>query len=86
MAALGALFRRFFDEFNDTRLSFVELFNSKYFTSFAGMPQRLGILYCPIRLMLLSLVPTLSQTLGLARVLLLFLAITLLTLVLDYGL
>jgi hypothetical protein len=66
LAALGALFRRFFDEFHDTRRAFVELFNSKYFTSFAGMPQRLGILYCSIHLILLSLAHTLSQTLGLA--------------------
>jgi transglutaminase-like putative cysteine protease len=85
LAALGAFFGRLFGELNDTRLALAELLiQLQVFHSF-DMPRRKDLGYSMIiGLILLGVAATLSQTLTFAPVLLLFLAIALPTLVLDY--
>lgn len=85
LAALGAFFGRLFGELNDTRLALAELLiQLQVFHSF-DMPRRKDLGYSiVIGLILLGVAATLSQTFAFAPVLLLFLAIALPTLVLDY--
>ncbi|KAB8317753.1 DUF3488 domain-containing protein [Tolypothrix campylonemoides VB511288] len=85
LAALGAFFGRLFGELNDTRLALAELLiQLQVFHSF-DMPRRKDLGYSiVIGLILLGVAATLSQTLAFAPVLLLFLAIALPTLVLEY--
>jgi transglutaminase-like putative cysteine protease len=85
LAALGAFFGRLFGELNDTRLALAELLiQLQVFHSF-DMPRRKDLGYSiVIGLILLGVAATLSQTLAFAPLLLLFLAIALPTLVLEY--
>ena len=85
LAALGAFFGRLFGELNDTRLALAELLiQLQVFHSF-DTPRRKDLGYSiVIGLILLGIAATLSQTLAFAPMLLLFLAIALPTLVLDY--
>ncbi len=85
LAALGAFFGRLFGELNDTRLALAELLIQLQVLHSFDMPRRKDLGYSiVIGLILLGVAATLSQTLAFAPVLLLFLAIALPTLVLDY--
>ena len=85
LLALGAFFGRLVGELNDTRLVLSELLiQLQVFHSF-DLPRRKDLGYSMvIGLILLGVAGTLSQTLAFAPVLLLFLAIALPVLVLDY--
>ncbi|BAY11586.1 transglutaminase TgpA family protein [Calothrix sp. NIES-2098] len=85
LVALGAFFGRLLGELNDTRLSLAELLIQLQILHSFDMPRRKDLGYSiVIGLILLGVAATLSQTLAFAPVLLLFLAIALPTLVLDY--
>lgn len=85
LVALGALFGRLVGELNDTRLSLAELLIQLQVLHSFDTPRRKDLGYSiVIGLILLGVAATLSQTLSFAPVLLLFLAIALPTLVLDY--
>ncbi len=85
LVALGAFFGRLIGELNDTRLSLAELLIQLQILHSFDTPRRKDLGYSiVIGLILLGVAATLSQTLAFAPVLLLFLAIALPTLVLDY--
>lgn len=85
LLALGAFFGRLMGELNDTRLLLAELLIQLQVLHSFDMPRRKDLGYSiVIGLILLGVAATLSQTLAFAPVLLLFLAIALPTLVLDY--
>ncbi len=85
LLALGAFFGRLLGELNDTRLLLAELLIQLQVLHSLDMPRRKDLGYSiVIGLILLGVAATLSQTLAFAPVLLLFLAIALPTLVLDY--
>lgn len=85
LVALGALFGRLVGELNDTRLSLAELLIQLQVLHSFDTPRRKDLGYSiVIGVILLGVAATLSQTLAFAPVLLLFLAIALPTLVLDY--
>lgn len=85
LAALSSFFGRLFGELNDTRLALAELLIQLQVLHSFDMPRRKDLGYSiVIGLILLGVAATLSQTLAFAPVLLLFLAIALPTLVLDY--
>jgi transglutaminase-like putative cysteine protease len=85
LVALGAFFGRLLGELNDTRLVLAELLIQLQILHSFDMPRRKDLGYSiVIGLILLGVAATLSQTLAFAAVLLLFLAIALPTLVLDY--
>ncbi|MEO1558705.1 MAG: DUF3488 and DUF4129 domain-containing transglutaminase family protein, partial [Cyanobacteria bacterium J06632_19] len=85
LLALGAFFGRLIGELNDTRLLLAELLIQLQVLHSCDMPRRKDLGYSiVIGLILLGVAATLSQTLVFAPVLLLFLAIALPTLVLDY--
>ncbi|AFY31375.1 transglutaminase domain-containing protein [Calothrix sp. PCC 7507] len=85
LVALGAFFGRLFGELNDTRLGLAELLIQLQVLHSFDMPRRKDLGYSiVIGLILLGVAATLSQTLAFAPVLLLFLAIALPTLALDY--
>nr|WP_322745533.1 DUF3488 and DUF4129 domain-containing transglutaminase family protein [Plectonema radiosum] len=85
LLALGAFFGRSLGELNDTRLILAELLIQLQVLHSFDMPRRKDLGYSMIiGLILLGVAATLSQTLAFAPVLLLFLAIVLPTLVLDY--
>ncbi len=85
LVALGAFFGRIFGELNDTRIGLAELLIQLQVLHSFDMPRRKDLGYSiVIGLILLGVAATLSQTLAFAPVLLLFLAIALPTLVLDY--
>jgi transglutaminase-like putative cysteine protease len=85
LAALGAFLGRLFGELNDTRLALAELLIQLQVLHSFDTPRRKDLGYSiVIGLILLGVAATLSQTLAFAPVLLLFLAISLPTLVLDY--
>jgi len=85
LLALGAFFGRLLGELNDTRLLLAELLIQLQVLHSFDMPRRKDLGYSiVIGLILLGVAATLSQTLAFAPVLLLFLAIALPTLVLDY--
>ena len=85
LIALGAFFGRLVGDLNDTRLVLSELLiQLQVFHSF-DLPRRKDLGYSiVIGLILLGVAGTLSQTLAFAPILLLFLAIALPVLVLDY--
>ncbi len=85
LLALGAFFGRLLGELNDTRLLLAELLIQLQVLHSFDTPRRKDLGYSiVIGLILLGVAATLSQTLAFAPVLLLFLAIALPTLVLDY--
>ncbi|OUL32563.1 transglutaminase [Nostoc sp. T09] len=85
LIALGAFFGRLLGELNDTRLGLAELLIQLQVLHSFDMPRRKDLGYSiVIGLILLGVAATLSQTLAFAPVLLLFLAIALPTLALDY--
>ncbi|MGF1673622.1 MAG: transglutaminaseTgpA domain-containing protein, partial [Rivularia sp. (in: cyanobacteria)] len=85
LLALGAFFGRSLGELNDTRLVLAELLIQLQVLHSFDMPRRKDLGYSIIiGLILIGVAATLSQTLAFAPVLLLFLAIVLPTLVLDY--
>lgn len=85
LVTLGAFFGRLVGELNDTRLSLAELLIQLQVLHSFDTPRRKDLGYSiVIGLILLGVAATLSQTLAFAPVLLLFLAIALPTLVLDY--
>lgn len=85
LIALGAFFGRLLGELNDTRLALAELLIQLQILHSFDTPRRKDLGYSiVIGLILLGVAATLSQTLAFAPVLLLFLAIALPTLVLDY--
>ncbi|WP_341524948.1 DUF3488 and DUF4129 domain-containing transglutaminase family protein [Nostoc sp. UHCC 0302] len=85
LVALGAFFGRLVEELNDTRLGLAELLIQLQVLHSFDTPRRKNLGYSiVIGLILLGVAATLSQTLAFAPVLLLFLAIALPTLVLDY--
>jgi transglutaminase-like putative cysteine protease len=85
LIALGAFFGRLAGELNDTRLGLAELLIQLQVLHSFDTPRRKNLGYSiVIGLILLGVAGTLSQTLAFAPVLLLFLAIALPTLVLDY--
>jgi transglutaminase-like putative cysteine protease len=85
LVALGAFFGRLLGELNDTRLGLAELLIQLQILHGFDTPRRKDLGYSIIiGLILLGVAGTLSQTLAFAPVLLLFLAIALPTLVLDY--
>ena len=85
LLALGAFFGRLLGELNDTRLLLAELLIQLQVLHSFDMPRRKDLGYSiVIGLILLGVAATLSQTLAFAPVLLLFLAVALPTLVLDY--
>jgi transglutaminase-like putative cysteine protease len=85
LIALGAFFGRLIGELNDTRLGLAELLIQLQVLHSFDTPRRKDLGYSiVIGLILLGVAATLSQTLAFAPVLLLFLAIALPTLVLDY--
>ncbi|MEO0687429.1 MAG: DUF3488 domain-containing protein, partial [Cyanobacteria bacterium J06649_11] len=85
LLALGAFFGKLLGELNDTRLLLAELLIQLQVLHSFDMPRRKDLGYSiVIGLILLGVAATLSQTLVFAPVLLLFLAIALPTLVLDY--
>ncbi|MEH1941100.1 MAG: DUF3488 and DUF4129 domain-containing transglutaminase family protein [Nostoc sp.] len=85
LVALGAFFGRLVGELNDTRLGLAELLIQLQVLHSFDTPRRKNLGYSiVIGLILLGVAATLSQTLAFAPVLLLFLAIALPTLVLDY--
>jgi transglutaminase-like putative cysteine protease len=85
LVALGAFFGQLVEELNDTRLGLAELLIQLQVLHSFDTPRRKNLGYSiVIGLILLGVAATLSQTLAFAPVLLLFLAIALPTLVLDY--
>ncbi len=85
LVALGAFFGRLVGELNDTRLGLAELLIQLQILHSFDMPRRKDLGYSiVIGLILLGVAATISQTLTFAPVLLLFLAIALPVLVLDY--
>ncbi|WP_242040228.1 transglutaminase TgpA family protein [Anabaena subtropica] len=85
LVALGAFFGRLFGELNDTRLALAELLIQLQVLHSFDVPRRKDLGYSiVIGLILLGVAATLSQTLAFAPVLLLFLAIALPTLVVNY--
>ncbi|YAG14480.1 DUF4129 domain-containing protein [Nostoc sp. DSM 114161] len=85
LIALGTFFGRLVTELNDTRLGLAELLIQLQVLHSFDTPRRKNLGYSiVIGLILLGVAATLSQTLAFAPVLLLFLAIALPTLVLDY--
>lgn len=85
LMALGAFFGRLLGELNDTRLALAELLIQLQILHGFDTPRRKDLGYSiVIGLILLGVAGTLSQTLAFAPVLLLFLAIALPTLVLNY--
>ncbi|MBD2386723.1 transglutaminase TgpA family protein [Cylindrospermum sp. FACHB-282] len=85
LVALGALFGRLLGELNDTRLGLAELLIQLQVLHSFDTPRRKDLGYSiVIGLILIGVAGTLSQTSAFALVLLLFLAIALPTLVLDY--
>ena len=85
LLALGAFFGRFIGNWNDTRLSLAELLIQLQVLHSFDTPRRKDLGYSiVIGLILLGVAATLSQTMTFAPVLLLFLGISLPTLVLDY--
>ncbi|WP_392533802.1 DUF3488 and DUF4129 domain-containing transglutaminase family protein [Nostoc sp. C117] len=85
LVALGAFFGRLAGELNDTRLGLAELLIQLQVLHSFDTPRRKNLGYSiVIGLILLGVAATLSQTLAFAPMLLLFLAIALPTLVLDY--
>lgn len=85
LVALGAFFGRFVGEWNDTRLSLAQLLIELQVLHSFDTPRRKDLGYSiVIGLILLGVAATLSQTMGFAPVLLLFLVMALPTLVLDY--
>ncbi|MFN6437111.1 MAG: DUF3488 and DUF4129 domain-containing transglutaminase family protein [Nostoc sp. DedSLP01] len=85
LVALGVFFGRLVTELNDTRLGLAELLIQLQVLHSFDTPRRKNLGYSiVIGLILLGVAATLSQTLAFAPVLLLFLAIALPTLVLDY--
>ena len=85
LLALGGFFGRLLGELNDTRLLLAELLIQLQVLHSLDMPRRKDLGYSiVIGLILLGVAATLSQTFAFAPVLLLFLAIALPTLVLDY--
>ncbi|MBE9050468.1 DUF3488 domain-containing protein [Nostocales cyanobacterium LEGE 11386] len=85
LIALGAFFGRLLGELNDTRLALAELLIQLQILHSFDMPRRKDLGYSiVIGLILLGVAATLSQTLAFAPVLLLFLAIALPTLALNY--
>ncbi len=85
LVALGAFLGRVVGELNDTRLALAELLIQLQVLHCFDIPRRKDLGYSIlIGLILLGVAATLSQTLAFAPVLLLFLAIALPTLVVDY--
>ena len=85
LIALGAFFGRLVGEMNDTRLALAELLIQLQILHSFDMPRRKSLGYSiVIGLILLGVAATISQTLAFAPLLLLFLAIALPTLVLNY--
>ncbi|MEA5550836.1 DUF3488 and DUF4129 domain-containing transglutaminase family protein [Anabaena cylindrica UHCC 0172] len=85
LVALGAFFGRFLGDWNDTRLSLAQLLIELQVLHSYDTPRRKDLGYSiVIGLILLGVAATLSQTMGFAPVLLLFLGVALPTLVLDY--
>jgi transglutaminase-like putative cysteine protease len=85
LVALGAFFGRLVGELNDTRLNLAELLIQLQVLHSFDTPRRKDLGYSiVIGLILLGVAATLSETMMFAPVLLLFLAISLPTLVLDY--
>jgi len=85
LIALGAFFGRLLGEFNDTRLVLAKLLIQLQVLHSFDLPRRKDLGYSMvIGLILLGVAGTLSQTLAFAPVLLVFLAIALPVLVLDY--
>jgi transglutaminase-like putative cysteine protease len=85
LLALGAFFGRLLGELNDTRLALAELLIQLQILHSFDTPRRKDLGYSiVIGLILLGVAATLSQTLAFAPVLLIFLAIALPVLVLDY--
>jgi transglutaminase-like putative cysteine protease len=85
LIALGAFFGRLLGELNDTRLALAELLIQLQILHSFDMPRRKDLGYSiVIGIILLGVAATLSQTFAFAPVLLLFLAIALPTLGLNY--
>ncbi|MGH1393502.1 MAG: transglutaminaseTgpA domain-containing protein [Trichormus sp.] len=85
LMALGAFFGQLFGELNDTRLVLAELLVQLQILHSFDVPRRKNLGYSiVIGLILLGVAATLSQTLAFAPILLLFLAIALPTLVVNY--
>ncbi|UKP00106.1 transglutaminase TgpA family protein [Nostoc sp. UHCC 0870] len=85
LMALGAFFGQLFGELNDTRLALAELLIQLQILHSFDVPRRKNLGYSiVIGLILLGVAATLSQTLAFAPILLLFLAIALPTLVVNY--
>ncbi|MBE9198409.1 MULTISPECIES: DUF3488 and DUF4129 domain-containing transglutaminase family protein [unclassified Nodularia (in: cyanobacteria)] len=85
LITLVAFFGRLLGELNDTRVALAELLIQLQILHSFDMPRRKSLGYCiVIGLILLGVAATLSQTLAFAPMLLLFLAIALPTLVLNY--
>jgi transglutaminase-like putative cysteine protease len=85
LVALGVFFGQLLGQLNDTRLVLAELLIQLQVLHSFDMPRRKDLGYSiVIGLILLGVAATLSQTLGFAPILLLFLATALPTLVLDY--
>ncbi|MBW4612064.1 MAG: DUF3488 and DUF4129 domain-containing transglutaminase family protein [Desmonostoc vinosum HA7617-LM4] len=85
LVALGAFFGRLVGELNDTRLNLAELLIQLVILHSFDTPRRKSLGYSiVIGLILIGVAATLSQTLAFAPVVLLFLAIALPTLVIDY--
>ncbi|GAX37085.1 transglutaminase TgpA family protein [Nodularia sp. NIES-3585] len=85
LIALGAFFGRLLGELNDTRLALAELLIQLQILHSFDMPRRKSLGYSiVIGLILLGVAATISQTLAFAPLLLIFLAIALPTLVLNY--
>ncbi|TVP65511.1 MAG: DUF3488 domain-containing protein [Nodularia sp. (in: Bacteria)] len=85
LIALGAFFGQLLGELNDTRLALAELLIQLQILHSFDMPRRKSLGYSiVIGLILLGVAATISQTLAFAPLLLLFLAIALPTLVLNY--
>lgn len=85
LIALGSFFGRFVGEWNDTRMSLAQLLIELQVLHSYDTPRRKDLGYSiVIGLILLGVAATLSQTMGFAPVLLVFLGLALPTLVLDY--
>ncbi|MBW4575349.1 MAG: DUF3488 and DUF4129 domain-containing transglutaminase family protein [Aphanothece sp. CMT-3BRIN-NPC111] len=85
LAAMGAFFNNLFGNLNDSRLVLAELLIQLQVLHSFDLPRRKDLGYSMvIGLILLGVAATLSQTLAFAPLLLLFLAIALPVLVLDY--
>lgn len=83
--AMGAFFNNLFAQINDTRLTLAELLIQLQVLHSFDMPRRKDLGYSMvIGLILLGVAGTLSQTLAFAPLLLIFLAIALPVLILDY--